>query len=91
MKDVTAVLAQQLNLTAEDLAEMYPSRRTTVFRNRVDWAKAYLKKAGLIESPARALIVITEEGKRVVAENSARIDPEYLKKYASFADFFCRK
>lgn len=47
IKDVTAVLAQQLNLSAEDLAEMLPSGRQTVFKNRVGWAKTYLKKAGL--------------------------------------------
>ena len=66
IKDVTAVLAQQLNLSAEDLAEMLPSGRQTVFKNRVGWAKTYLKKAGLLDSPARATIVITEAGKKVV-------------------------
>lgn len=60
IKDVTAVLAQQLNLSAEDLTEMLPSGRQTVFKNRVGWAKTYLKKAGLLDSPARATIVITE-------------------------------
>ena len=69
IKDVTAVLAEQLNLSAEDLAEMLPSGRQTVFKNRVGWAKTYLKKAGLLDSPARATIVITEAGKKVVAEN----------------------
>ena len=69
IKDVTAVLAQQLNLSAEDLAEMLPSGRQPVFKNRVGWAKTYLKKAGLLDSPARATIVITEAGKKVVAEN----------------------
>ena len=54
IKDVTAVLAQQLNLSAEDLAEMLPSGRQTVFKNRVGWAKTYLKKAGLLDSPASA-------------------------------------
>ena len=70
IKDVTAVLAQQLNLSAEDLAEMLPSGRQTVFKNRVGWAKTYLKKAGLLDSPARATIVITEAGKKVVAEST---------------------
>lgn len=63
IKDVTATLAQQFNLSAEDMAEMLPSGRQTVFKNRVGWAKTYLKKAGLLDSPARATIVITEVGK----------------------------
>ena len=67
MKDVTALLAEQLNLSSDDLAEMLPSGRQTVFKNRVGWAKTYLKKAGLLDSPARATIVITNAGKQVVA------------------------
>ena len=86
IKDVTAVLAQQLNLSAEDLAEMLPSGRQTVFKNRVGWAKTYLKKAGLLDSPARATIVITEAGKKVVAENPEKIDSKYLEQFPSFVD-----
>ena len=64
MKDVTSMLAQQLNLSAEDLAELLPSGRQTVFKNRVSWAKTYLKKAGLLDSPARATIVITDAARK---------------------------
>lgn len=87
IKDVTARLAQQLNLFSEDLAEMLPSGRQTVFKNRVGWAKTYLKKAGLLESPARATIVITNAGKQVVADNPEKIDSKYLEQFPSFVDF----
>lgn len=87
IKDVTAELAQQLNLSSEDLAEMLPSGRQTVFKNRVGWAKTYLKKAGLLDSPARATIVITEIGKKVVEENPEKIDSKYLEQFPSFVDF----
>lgn len=87
IKDVTARLAQQLNLFSEDLAEMLPSGRQTVFKNRVGWAKTYLKKAGLLESPARAKIVITNAGKQVVADNPEKIDSKYLEQFPSFVDF----
>ena len=87
MKDVTSMLAQQLNLSAEDLAEMLPSGRQTVFKNRVGWAKTYLKKAGLLDSPARATIVITDAGKKVVADNPEKIDSKYLEQFPSFVDF----
>ena len=73
ISDVTAILAKKLNLSEEDLAEMLPSGRQTVFKNRVAWAKTYLKKAGLLDSPARAAIVITEAGKKVAAENPEKI------------------
>lgn len=87
IKDVTATLAKQLNLSSDDLAEMLPSGRQTVFKNRVGWAKTYLKKAGLLESPARATVVITDVGKQVVEENPEKIDSSYLGRFPSFADF----
>lgn len=87
MKDVTALLAEQLNLSSDDLAEMLPSGRQTVFKNRVGWAKTYLKKAGLLDSPARATIVITNAGKQVVADNPEKIDSKYLEQFPSFLDF----
>lgn len=87
MKEVTSMLAQQLNLSAEDLAELLPSGRQTVFKNRVSWAKTYLKKAGLLDSPARATIVITDAGKKVVADNPDKIDSKYLEQFPSFVDF----
>lgn len=87
IKDVYTILAQQLKLSSDDLSEMLPSGRQTVFRNRVGWAKTYLKKAGLIDSPARASIVITNAGKQVLQENVKKIDSKYLEKFASFRDF----
>lgn len=74
IKDVTTMLAQQLNLSSTDLTEMLPSGRQTVFKNRVGWAKTYLLKAGLIESPARATIRITGTGKKVVNDNPDKIE-----------------
>ena len=51
---VKDAIAEQLQLSDESLAEQLPSGTQTVFANRVGWAKTYLKKAGLIESPKRA-------------------------------------
>lgn len=87
IKDVSARLAKQLKLSADDLAEMLPSGRQTVFKNRIGWANTYLKKAGLLDRPARATIVITDAGKQVVADNPEKIDSNYLKCFPSFADF----
>lgn len=87
IKDVIAVLARRLILSKDDLAEMLPSGRQTVFKNRVGWAKTYLKKAGLLDSPARATIVITDAGQQVVKENPAKIDSKYLERFPSFSDF----
>lgn len=87
IKDIYVILAQLLKLDSSDLSEMLPSGRQTVFRNRVGWAKTYLKKAGLIDSPARASIVITDAGRTVLQENLDKIDSKYLEKFPSFRDF----
>ena len=87
IKDVAAILARQLNLSQDDLAEMQPSRQQTLFRNRVGWAKTYLKKAGLVDSSARATVVITDAGKKVVAANPEKIDSKYLEQFPSFKEF----
>ena len=52
MKTLERILAQKEKLTDAELQEMLPSGRQTIFKNRVGWAKTYLKKAGLInDSP----------------------------------------
>lgn len=87
-KEVIATLAHKLNLSEEDLKEKLPSGNQSVFKNRVGWAKTYLKKAGLVDSPARASIVITDAGKKVVEENPEVIDSKYLEQFSSFVEFY---
>lgn len=86
--EVIATLAHKLNLSEEDLKEKLPSGNQSVFKNRVGWAKTYLKKAGLVDSPARASIVITDAGKKVVEENPEVIDSRYLEQFSSFVEFY---
>ena len=86
-KSVASDAAALLHLSTEDLSEQLPSQRQTVFVNRLNWAKTYLKKAGLVDSPSRGTYVITQEGKRLL-DSGVPITNEYLKKnYASFAAF----
>jgi len=87
IKDLYVVMAQKIGLQTEDLSELLPSKRQTVFKNRFAWAETYLKKAGLIDSPARASIVITDAGKTVLQENPKRVDSTYLQQFQSFKSF----
>ena len=81
LKELKQYVSKQLHLTESQLAEMLPSGRQTVFDNRIGWARTYLKKAGLIESPSRAAFVITEEGAKVLEDNPEVIDVDYLMRY----------
>ena len=49
ISDVVAELGSKLALTEAELSELLPSGKQTTFANRVNWAKSYLGKAGLIE------------------------------------------
>ena len=84
---VKDAIAEQLQLSEESLSEQLPSGTQTVFANRVGWAKTYLKKAGLIESPKRAFVSITSEGKKLLASGVDITDSYLMEKYPAFKDF----
>ena len=86
MKEIKQMVLDQIHLTEAELSERLPSGKQSVFDNRIGWARTYLKKAGLIESPARAQFVLTVEGKKALPDADI-IDDKYLRKYASFRAF----
>lgn len=85
-QEVKGTIAGAMNLTADDISELVPSGRQTKFSNRVNWAKTYLQKAGLVETPQRGHYRITAEG-RIALISGANIDLEYLAQYDSFNNF----
>ena len=46
--EVREIIAQKMNISATDRAELLPSGKQSTFDNRVAWARTYLDKAGLI-------------------------------------------
>lgn len=87
VRNLVEVLAEKFQVTDDERKELLPSGNQPIFDNRVGWAKTYLKKAGLLDSPKRATVVITDLGKVTLAENIDRIDSKYLKKFESFRAF----
>jgi restriction system protein len=86
-KEIREYIASAMLVSTEDQKTMLLSGKQTVFDNRVAWAKAHLKKAGLVESPSRAITIITTEGKKVLQENPPIINNDYLLRYESFRIF----
>jgi len=84
-------LADQFNLTLEERKELLPSGQQEVFVNRVGWARTYMKKAGLLESPKRGAFVITQRGKKVLASKPSKINNKLLIQYKEFKEFKKRK
>src|SRR5258708_18456100 len=87
MKEIEASLVTQFKLTKDELTQVTPSGRMTIFSNRVGWAKTYLKKAKLIDAPKKALFKITSQGKKVLAQKPKVIDPNFLSQFSSFNEF----
>ncbi len=85
-KDVREFIAVEMHISQDDLAELLPSKRQSTFDNRVAWARTYLDRAGLIDTPARGQYCITEEGKKALASGE-KIDLKYLERFESFNEF----
>ena len=67
ISDVVTLLGKQLALSEGELSELLPSGKQTTFANRVNWAKSYLGKAGLITLTKRGHFEISTRGKTVLA------------------------
>lgn len=86
IKELKSLAVSHFHLRDEELTEMLPSGRQPVFLNRMAWARTYLKKAGLIDSPTRGIFVITPTGQEVLKENLLVIDNDYLMKFEGFRE-----
>lgn len=86
-RDLIEKLAIEFKVTDEERKELLASGNQAIFDNRVGWAKTYLKKAGLLDSPKRATFVITDTGKQILSKNPERIDAKFLRQFPSFLEF----
>lgn len=87
LNDVVDTLSVQFKLSEQEKSELLPSGQTFLFGSRVGWARTYLKKAGLLDSPKRATIVITERGLNVLKQNPPEINVKLLRQFAEFVEF----
>ena len=87
MKEVRNSIAQTLHLTEQDLSETL-SNGSSVYAGRVGWAKTYLKKAEMIDSPQRGYITITPAGQSLLASNEPITNALLAKLSPAFLDFY---
>lgn len=89
MKEVRDFIISTLHLTEQDLAETLPSNpKSSVFSGRVGWAKTYLLKARMIDSPQRGHIVITPSGKALLESGISITNTVLAQKCPEFLDFY---
>ncbi|MEZ6196769.1 MAG: restriction endonuclease [Planctomycetota bacterium] len=87
VRHATDRIADEFGLSEDERAELLPSGKQPVLRNRVGWAKTYMAKAGLIEATRRGFFRITETGRSVVAQNPERVDVSFLERFPEFVEF----
>jgi restriction system protein len=87
IRDIVEALAKEFKLTESEKEELLPSGQQAIFDNRVAWAKTYLKKAGLLDSPKRAIITITDRGLDVLRKKPEQINVKFLKQFPEFVEF----
>ena len=85
--DIRSALAEHFELTKSDLAERIPSGSATRFSKNVDWARHYLKRAGVVYAPDRGMSVLTARGRDLLVSEDSRIDSTVLRRYDEFRSF----
>jgi restriction system protein len=82
-------IAATFHLSDADVHAKLPSGQS-VLANRTAWAKIYLTRAGLLDSPKRGRFVITKRGVDVLHDPPTRIDIKFLQQFPEFLEFLRR-
>lgn len=77
-------VGKALRISPEERQVRLPSGNQTLFGNRLNWARSYLSKAGLIELPRRGYCRATDRGRELLAEGPIEIDLGLLERYPEF-------
>ncbi len=87
LQEIIAKISEKFELTDEERKELLPSGNQAIINNRVGWARTYLKKAGLLNSPKRATFLITDEGFEILNSKPEKINIAFLKKLPKFKEW----
>jgi restriction system protein len=83
-------VGKTLRISPEARQIMLPSGNQRLFANRLNWARSYLSKAGLIELPRRGYCRATDRGRKLLAEGVSEIDLGLLERYPEFVAWRCQ-
>lgn len=85
-REALEALAKDFNLTEDELKQLLPSGQQRVFDNRVAWARAHMKMAGLLENARRGIFHITTRGKEVLSQNLTGLHLHFLRQYPEYQE-----
>ena len=87
LQDIRARVAEALQVSEDDQAQLLPSGKQTTYSNRVAWALTHMGKAGLVSRPSRAHYSITPLGKQILEQNPHRVDMAVLAHFPAYQAF----
>jgi restriction system protein len=87
MGELAETLAAEFKLTSDDRKLLLPTGGQYRFENRLGWARTYLKKAGLLESPDRGYVLITQRGLDYLNKKPQSIRPKDLMIFEEYRQF----
>jgi len=88
--EVSSQIADVLNLPEHLKQESLPDGRNKLI-HRLEWARTYLKKAGLLEYPNRGMFKITERGASALKRDTNKINNRFLQQFPEFREFKSKK
>ncbi len=91
LQDAIKELSENFNLTDEEKKELLPSGKQYKFNNRVNWARTYLRKAGLLDCPERGFFKITDRGIQFLSKKPDQITTKSLWQFPEFQTFQGRR
>lgn len=87
LQDVIKAISDQFNLSEEERIQLLPSANQTMISNRVGWARTYLKKANLLDTPKRGVLKITEDGIAILSKALTKVDVKFLQTLPKFQEW----
>lgn len=82
-RDVYEGVANAVQLTEEERAQLVPSQTQQVYKNRIGWAHNRLKRAGLSSSARRGLWCLTEQGFLFASNHPHSLSTEQISDFAT--------
>ena len=84
-KEIKDYICKEFKLTEKEMEEKLPSSNSiSLISNRVAWAEAHMKMAGIIESPKRGVYKITNDGISVLKKPPEKINIKFLKTFEEY-------
>ena len=85
-ENISEFLIKHFKLTDEDISKLTPKGNKRIFDNRVQWARFYLTKSGLMENSKRNS-KITKEGTSFLKKHPDSFNRTTLLEIPQFAEY----